>query len=85
VIINRAFFTKLHISGQKVVRHDLREPFDLLATVYRRRQASRTSAEPALVAGHNAERPTLADEDGALDELVSLADRLDLALGASGF
>jgi hypothetical protein len=80
-IMNRAFFTRLHIDGQKVVRHELREPFGVLEAAYKRRQAhggcERTARRPSSrVAGHDAERPTLPEEDGTLDDSLSLVGRL---------
>jgi hypothetical protein len=38
MILNKAFFTRLHVDGCKVTGHEMREPFGTLTGAYRRRQ-----------------------------------------------
>ncbi len=84
-VMNRAFFTRLHVDGQKVVRHELREPFDVLEAVAKRRLSRVQADEPrrdGYAATSNEERPDFLEEDETLHDHLSLTDRLDLALGA---
>jgi site-specific DNA recombinase len=84
-ILNRAFFVRLHVEGEKVVRHELKEPFDVLEAVYQRRQAG-TRREEARVGDsqtHNATSPALREEDRTRYEDLTLTDLLDLAFRAS--
>lgn len=99
-LLNRAFFTKLYVDGRKarVVEHELRQPFDVLAgayKLYQDHQAGSASYQlrTSLQTRHSA---ACDDESGAADQredlIASLASVLegqvssnDVMVGAAGF
>lgn len=93
-IMNRTFFVRLHVDGEKVERHELREPFDVLEAVHRRRQTLRADGEGARsaevdrgglerVAVYTETGPTLLAENVTGSERETLIDLLALAFGAN--
>jgi site-specific DNA recombinase len=55
LLLNRAFFTKLYVDGEKITGHELRKPFDVLLSAYEEyviaRPSSASSHEHATSAG----------------------------------
>jgi site-specific DNA recombinase len=84
-ILNKAFFTKLYVDGDKIAGHQLREPFDVLAEayhVYRTNRASKTYCRRDVTAAAS-NSAALTDEYGAVDR-ETLIDSLSLALAGQG-
>ena len=97
-ILNKAFFTRLYVDGDKITGHELKEPFDVLSEayqVYKINLGSKTylRRETALQTANSA---ALANEYGAVENRATLIDSLSLTLagqssskpvmvGATGF
>jgi hypothetical protein len=84
-ILNKAFFKRLYVDGDKIINHQAREPFDVLTEayqVYRLHQASKTylRRDTSLQTANSA---ALANEYGAVDR-ATLIDSLSLALAGQG-
>jgi hypothetical protein len=92
--LNKAFVTRFMIEGTKVVESELKEPFDVLLGAYEHdevrvylREAGRLPEQLTSTRGGRgravrrqlATCPTLASEDGARLDDLSLTDRLALA------
>jgi site-specific DNA recombinase len=69
-LLNRAFFAKLYVDGEKITGHELQEPFDVLLGAYEQYMIARTSVLLAQATAESAE--TLTDS-GADDRELSAA------------
>jgi len=97
-VLNKAFFTRLYVDGDKITGQTLREPFDLLITSYQRRPQTHTDRtyhrrsnssvahNPAHTTSSAAHLTACDADDHNLSDLdrETLTDRLALALWGQG-
>ncbi|MBR7835750.1 hypothetical protein KDL01_20925, partial [Actinospica durhamensis] len=81
LLLNRAFFARLSVDGEKIAGHELQEPFDVLLGAYEQYVITRTSTLPSHETAKSAE---LLTDSGAHDREFP-ADSTRLTWQVSGW
>ena len=79
--LNKAFFAKLYVDGEKIAEHEMREPFDTLVGAYHDHVIARTEFLLDELATQNAGALT----DPGAENRDSSADTNPLTLRVSGW